>query len=214
VHNTLTVNGQEQMTWAGRFLWLDWAQAKAAGRETAEDGAWERLEAEHDGYRRQGVRHLRRVTGFADGRWEIQDQLLRVKAGSSQGEVTVRLHWLLLDGDWGMENGEPGTVSGEQRVEDTASQVERSGQEVRLQVNSIYGWIGLKVLWPESVELIQVQLARAGELLYGAGPVDPTWGWVSPTYGVKLPALSLSVTVKGKPPFGLTSEFVLPCISS
>jgi hypothetical protein len=195
-HNTVTVNGHEQMTWAGRFLWLDWAQARVAGRETAEDGAWERLEAEHDGYRRQGVRYLRRVTGFADGHWEIQDQLLRVKAGGAKGEVSARLHWLLFDGEWRM-------VSSEQEGENKDSQVE-------LEIKTIYGWISLKVSLPDSVRLVQVQLARAGALLYGEGPVDPTWGWTSPTYGIKLPTLSFSVTVQGKLPFALTSEFHLP----
>jgi hypothetical protein len=200
VHNTVTVNGQEQMTWAGRFLWLDWAQARVTRREAAGDGAWERLEVEHDGYRGQGVRCLRRVTGFAGDHWEVQDQLLRVKAGEPAGEISVRLHWLLIDGEWRV-------VSGEQGRQDNDS-------PVGLEIKTIYGWISIKVSIPENIKLARVQLVRAGELLHGEGPIDPTWGWTSPTYSVKTPALSFSLTVQGRLPFALTTEFHLPSTAS
>jgi hypothetical protein len=32
-------------------------------------------------------------------------------------------------------------------------------------------------------------------------------GWVSPTYGQKKAALSAAITMKGKPPFLITSEW-------
>ena len=44
VHNTLTVNQRNQMTPAGRFLFVDRAQAEVV--EAADD----RLTARHDGY--------------------------------------------------------------------------------------------------------------------------------------------------------------------
>ena len=43
-----------------------------------------------------------------------------------------------------------------------------------------------------------IQIARAGELIYGSGKISPTWGWFSPTYGYKYPALSFGVTLHGQ----------------
>ncbi len=63
VHNTVTLHGQDQMTWAGRFLWLDWAQGQVLSRESAADGSLEQMTAYHDGYRRAGVIHQRSVEG-------------------------------------------------------------------------------------------------------------------------------------------------------
>ncbi len=33
VHNTATIDGEDQMTRAGRFLWLDWAQGRTTFQE-------------------------------------------------------------------------------------------------------------------------------------------------------------------------------------
>jgi hypothetical protein len=76
VHNTVTVNGLDQMTRAGRFLWLDWAQASRISRKQAEDGSWERGVAEHTGYRKLGVAHRRVVTAYRENRWLVEDSLL------------------------------------------------------------------------------------------------------------------------------------------
>jgi hypothetical protein len=217
VHNTLTLDGQDQMQRAGRFLWLHWAQARALSREQAPDGGWERLEAEHDGYRRQGALHRRRVTVYQDDRWVIEDRLLpaggskAVKSprsarpggepGGPQGPARLaRLHWLLPDGDWELAS-EAGPVE--------------------LRFGSPWGWISLQVSLSKNEsdtqrveKAILVQLARAGELLAGSGPVSPTAGWVSPTYGVRLPALSLAVEILGRLPLTLVSEWRFPCTSS
>ena len=103
----------------------------------------------------------------------------------------VRLHWLLPDWPWEIE----GNI---------------------LQIQSPYGWVKLQ----ETVEQIQTvsgegsqpvfQLVRAGELVYGTGPVSPTWGWVSPIFGYKLPALSFSLTVQGYVPLSITSRWEFP----
>ncbi len=65
VHNTATIDGMDQMTRAGRFLWLDWAQAKLITREN------DLCEAFHDGYHRIGVRHTRRVHRLQGGLWDV-----------------------------------------------------------------------------------------------------------------------------------------------
>ena len=56
----------------------------------------------------------------------------------------------------------------------------------------------------------QVTLVRAGERVYGTGAVAPIVGWESPTYGVKIPALSLAVEVRSAQSVDFTSEFSFP----
>jgi hypothetical protein len=90
VHNTVMIDEREQMRRAGRFLWLDWAQARGRVRSLA--GVFpDCFEGHHDGYKSIGVIHRRTVTQIADGAWIIEDDL----AGKGQHEA--RLHWLLAD---------------------------------------------------------------------------------------------------------------------
>ena len=56
VHNTVTVNGQDQMRRAGRFLYLDWARAEGSVGEAGTISAW------HDGYKKLGILHSRKIT--------------------------------------------------------------------------------------------------------------------------------------------------------
>lgn len=88
VHNTLMLDGAEQMTRAGRFLWLDFAQA-AILQHTARKAV-----AEHNGYRALGFTHRRSVEATR-GAWVVVDQVL----GSTHGHHG-RLHWLLPDWPW------------------------------------------------------------------------------------------------------------------
>lgn len=97
-HNTVMLDGQEQMQRAGRFLWLDWAQARLLGSQP------DRLvEAEHDGYRRLGALHRRRLERIDEQTWRVIDQIL--PAGRPSGEHTAVLHWLLPDWNWSLEGG-------------------------------------------------------------------------------------------------------------
>jgi len=84
VHNTVTVDGLDQMRRAGRFLWLDWAQA--SGRASAD-----RFEGEHNGYRKLGITHRRSVQRLAESGWVVVDDLV----GSSKHDL--HLHWLIPD---------------------------------------------------------------------------------------------------------------------
>jgi len=54
---------------------------------------------------------------------------------------------------------------------------------------------------------LKSQIIRAGKLLHGSGPTSPTWGWASTTYGVKVPALSFSVSTEGVLPITFVSEW-------
>ncbi|TAK14437.1 MAG: alginate lyase family protein [Anaerolineae bacterium] len=93
VHNTLMVNGRQPMTRAGRFLWLDWAQADVLEQTKT------RVAAAQDGYRALGVRHQRAVE-VSGAVWRITDEL------HTQVPVTrckLRLHWLLPDWPWTLD---------------------------------------------------------------------------------------------------------------
>jgi hypothetical protein len=194
VHNTITIDGLDQMTRAGRFLWLDWAQATQAVHERAKDGTWERLTAEHNGYRRLGIINRRSLTGYRDNRWLVEDILLAYKsqADLNRKVFSVRLHWLLPDWPWELSS--------------TPFEVELHAESPHGQVRLIVGRQGDNRL-PDRAE---VTLVRAGELVSGVGAADPVLGWYSPTYATKYPALSFATRVECSLPFDITSEWRLP----
>ena len=178
VHNTLTVNNLDQMTRAGRFLYIDRAQATILERTPT------RLVAEHDGYRKIGLVHRRAVEPAPNG-WRITDSIIHHSKSTNQNSpFTIRLHWLLPDWEWKLDDN-------------------------TLQIRSPHGWITLSIThYPLSIT--HYHLFRTGETLLGPTPSHPTWGWYSPTYGVKQPALSFAFEGEGKLPVSLVSEWRLP----
>jgi hypothetical protein len=183
LHNTLTVNGLEQMNKSGQFLWLDWAQAEVVdiGRDSGGRLNW--AVAQHDGYRKIGVHH-RRIVSCEGNMWVIRDQVWPMDdPRQSDKFYIVRLHWLLPDWKW--------------ELHDTT-----------LHLDCSQGEITLKIIGPEAG--LTPSLTRAGEVLAGSGPIDPVRGWVSPSYGIKHPALSFAVTTNAKLPITLTTTWQLP----
>ncbi len=182
VHNTVTVNGADQMTRAGRFMVLDWVNAYSKDVIETEDNILSRVRAYHKGYR--PVKHERTVTAYQDERWVIHDEV-RVYSFT---ERRFRLHWLLPDYEWESEN-------------------RNSIFEIRLK--SPNGWISLNIKFnsPKPNIKYQASLVRAGELIYGQRDVQPYEGWVSRIYGQKSPALSLAVEVESARDVEFISEF-------
>lgn len=84
VHNTVTVDDQDQMTPFSRFLWLDWS----CGRVHHHDNTY--WEGSHDGYTRlkSPVTHRRGIQQLNDI-WVIADELV------SEAPHSYRLHWLI-----------------------------------------------------------------------------------------------------------------------
>jgi hypothetical protein len=206
VHNTVSIADQDQMTRAGRFLWLDWAQGQIESHQLAEDGSWESLTAKHTGYRRLGVIHKRSVTGYREGRWQIKDEILPLTTSlkrQTQNLQHVRLHWLLPDWPWEIEE-------------------KPKAGFVTLKINSLNGWHTIRIVRVIHTDIdpklhshhtpFRVQLVRAGELVYGEGPISPVSGWISPTYNQKKPALSFALDIENLLPFGLVTEWSLPPI--
>jgi Heparinase II/III-like protein/Heparinase II/III N-terminus len=185
VHNTITIDDRDQMTRGGRFITLDWFPAYSKSLLEADEKILGRVIAYHKGYQKLGVRHERIATTFTDERWEIKDNLIFTKPG---GHI-FRLHWLLMDGEWKTINREQG---------------------FGIRVKSKYGWIALNINLERSDLIFRTSLVRAGELIDGQREVKPYEGWVSPTYGTKVPGLSLAVEVTSSKSVTFTSEFIFP----
>ena len=86
--------------------------------------------------------------------------------------------------------------------------------EVRL--HSPYGWVSLKMginTHPSNnhtMKALKFQLVRAGKPIYGNGTTFPIYGWTSPTYGDKIPALACILEISQTLPIELKSEWNLP----
>jgi len=181
VHNTVMVDGQEQMARAGRFLWLDWAQAQMVTRENDSRGQIRHWVARHDGYRRLRVIHQRSLDIAAgDDRVMVVDELLPASPADTDRVHTARLHWLLPDWPWTLQGN-------------------------CLSLASPHGEVRLEITGAGSLSL-----ARAGELLAGPGPITPVTGWYSPTYSQKVPALALVAVLTSQMPLTLTSHWQFP----
>jgi hypothetical protein len=193
VHNTLMIDGIEQMRRSGRFLYLDWAQADVSAYERDRDGSWQRLTARHNGYHRHGITHQRTVTIDSQQGWVISDM---VTGHADNRTHQARLHWLLPDWEF-------------------KTQEHEHGDGITIHFKSPHGWLSLKLDWinpPAQIppDALEWGLARAGHLLAGIGPVHPTWGWTSPTYGDKIPALSFYFTVSARLPIQIQSQWGFP----
>lgn len=173
VHNTLIVDGRDPMRRAGRFLWLDWAQARvlAVTKDT--------LTAEHDGYHRSGLTHRRTLARTQTG-WQVRDELLPRRP--HVGAHTVQLHWLLPDAPWALD-----------------------GASLTLQRD--WGTAHITVAAQSGAVIDSVRLIRAGQVVSGPPADLPIHGWISPTYNVKRPALSLLVTLRAAIPAAVFTDW-------
>ncbi|GAB4401227.1 MAG: alginate lyase family protein [Anaerolineales bacterium] len=82
-HNTVTVDGKDQMTMVSRFTWTNWAKGRVL-KQT--ENLWQ---GEHDGYK--PIRHKRTVMALEGDRWLVIDDL------SANQAHHYTLHWLLND---------------------------------------------------------------------------------------------------------------------
>ena len=88
-HNTLSIDGLEQSTAAGAFLYTHCARTTVHVWQPTDDGGI--LEAEHDGYRKKGWRHRRRFE-LAGSRLTLTD------AVTGRGEHDLCLHFHFAPG--------------------------------------------------------------------------------------------------------------------
>jgi asparagine synthase (glutamine-hydrolysing) len=90
-HNTVTVDGRDQMQRVSRFLWLPWLRSTGRAPRQSPGSAFCLFLGEHDGYRNQQcqVRHQRALLRIGDEHWLVVDHV------ASAGVHAHRLHWLL-----------------------------------------------------------------------------------------------------------------------
>lgn len=94
VHNTLSVDGLDQMLPTSRFMWLDWVNAEVLARGP------DSITARHAGYKRLGITHQRTLQRSSFSGWEITDEVLF----SSPKIHQITLHWLLPDLPFTVQN--------------------------------------------------------------------------------------------------------------
>jgi hypothetical protein len=165
LHNTITVDNSDQMRRAGRFLWLDWAQASGTAHRS--DGAVyaDRFEGEHDGYRRIGLKHRRAVQFIADACWLIVDDL------NGPGEHDLRLHWLTPDLPF--------------EVRDSLFQVVFNSGESQIQWSMFASTRANRGIVRAGNRINEDQLPLL------SGETEQLLGWEAATYGDLRPAISL-----------------------
>ena len=180
VHNTIQVDGLNQMRKAGRFLWLDWAVAKVLAASP------DRVTAEHDGYHAQGIIHRRTVFLQRKGCWQVKDELLALPTPQPAQPHTFRLHWLLPDWHYQID-------------EDRIMLRSPNGSQVELRL-----FADCEQSCPRAFTLV-----RGGQVMLGADPQAHLHGWYSPTYSLKIPALSFSLSIQALAPITMISEWKL-----
>ena len=165
VHNTVTVDQQDQMRRAGRFLWVDWAQASGKTYASPIHTCVDRFEGQHDGYRRFGVTHRRAIQWLADSGWVIVDDI------EGQGQHEVRLHWLVADLP----------LEGTESLEQLVFKMERA--RIRWSIFSSA---------PGSAAIVRAGKQISDGALDRLTDADiQLLGWEAPTYGDLRPAVSL-----------------------
>jgi len=187
VHNTITIQDRDQMKRAGRFLWIDWAQA---GLLNVSASGSEVITAEHNGYRALKILHQRTLEHAGPDHWRIIDHLISkptLKPATRRDKIYLyRIHWLLPDWSWHLH----GSAITLQRP---------GGQKFCLEISTNPG-----ALTAESVSLV-----RAGQVLSGGSQTDPISGWYSPTYNLKTPALSFSISFTASLPLTIFSNWTI-----
>ncbi len=187
VHNTVTINENNQMLKAGRFLWLDWAQATIIQK----DPSLGEIIAEHDGYKKVGVNHKRRLSMVDDSTWEIRDELTPYHPMSEAFQIT--LQWLLPDGVWHLDSS---TLTIDTDIFRLELFIET---ETRFNEKNFHPGFN-------------IQIIRGGEILCGKNQSLPNFGWFSPTYGQKIPAISIRYILSSKSAISIMSRWHIQSI--
>ncbi len=178
VHNTVTIDRQDQMRRAGRFLWIDWAQASGQLSSSSDQSTADRFAGEHNGYKRFGIIHRRTVQWLAGAGWIIVDDIVSNNAGS--GEHDARLHWLAPDLPFEMAN--------------SLFQVTFVSSRSQIRWNLF-----------SSVPAISTVVRAGKRLVKEPRPEFSTadtqlLGWHAPTYGDLQPAISLLLQTRSRFP--------------
>lgn len=185
VHNTLTVDGRDQLQRLGKFLWSTDGKVQFLEQLSRPGQCWT---ASHDGYRRLGIVHRRSLAWLGEGRWEVIDEILPVdRKGLTQHQFD--LHWLIRDGEWDFD-------------------------QTQLKITYPQWGLGMRLCWSvngNNTDFVSttVRLIRQGKVILGPGGDFECLGWYSPTYYHRFPALSLLITWKDTAPCKIVTSIVV-----
>ena len=170
-HNTVTVDGLDQMERASRFMWLPWLKGTSHGRNVPCQGNVSAWNGEHDGYRRltDPITHRRGIVRLGSEHWLIVDALC------GQIPHRYRLHWLLLDGNFTADHDQNSlkiqTPSGPYRLKATASVSESQFDVCRADDHSARGWYA--PFYHKRQPALSVSLQAAAEAIVFATLLGP-----------------------------------------
>ena len=99
------MDGKDQFTRAGRFLYLDWFNAYRMSLPAEDPAVLQRVRGRT---RAGGCRHTRVVSVSEDDRWQVEDEILLLHMPWEKKVRNFRLHWLLPDWKWDMKIDGPG----------------------------------------------------------------------------------------------------------
>ncbi|HCS38204.1 MAG TPA: hypothetical protein DIW44_01300 [Anaerolineaceae bacterium] len=185
VHNTISIDGFDQMEKVSKFLWLRQAQAKWHTAPSKDI-----LFASHNGYRRMGMIHQRIVTFVNANQLEVIDQVHFIRKTDAKH---VTLHWLLIDWQWNLE--------------ENLFTLHSDDRKIKISFNNTSSNYG------SAISPMDVSLIRAGDTLVGKR-IAPILGWVSDTYGEKQPTLSLSLEYQTNNDLQIVTRFEFSKIAS
>jgi asparagine synthase (glutamine-hydrolysing) len=158
-HNTVIVDRQDQMKMVSRFTWTDYARGHVLKQDAR---MWQ---GEHDGYQKlpDPVTHIRTVMLLDEDRWLVVDHL------NGRQSHHYALHWLLCDGEYGVQEVPKGRAPAHGLLLAPAGS-KLSDSKVLIQMGLTQGEANLSI----------VRADREG-----------TRGWRSRYYGHKEPAISV-----------------------
>ena len=136
--------------------------------------------AEHYGYRKLRAVHQRTLKRISTQKWEIVD--LVFSPYLSKDEYKIDLHWLLPN--W------PPRFTGNICL-----------------LSAPFGSVMLDISSEIKTITSKFTFYKKGRPISGNGQEEPLLGWFSPTYGLKIPALSIRYSVTRALPVTITSRF-------
>lgn len=181
LHNTVTVNGLDQMQRVSRFLWLDQAQAV-----WQESNIPDSISASHNGYRHLGINHRRGLEYLPGNGFRVSDTLNPEPTDAAEYEYCV--HWLLPDWNWKL-TGQVLTLT-------------RKNKTFMVDISAHSVSNGNSLL-PADISLIRAGITLTGQCQ------DEISGWESDTYGEKHAALSFSFRFKTAGSINMVTNWML-----
>jgi hypothetical protein len=136
--------------------------------------------AEQYGYQKLRVVHRRTLKRITTQKWEIVD--LVFSPYSSKDEYKIDLHWLLPN--WPLQF---------------------TGNTCKL--SAPFGSVKLRISSEIKTIPSELTIYKKGRSISGNAQEESLLGWFSPTYGQKLPALSIRYSVTHAVPLTITSQF-------